>query len=152
MEIENHVREPDGNESTPPTKDQSLEYQYLALLDKYDVLTRELSAYKQAATQRQIFDELKTVARELKIPEHIITHDLKHYTPDFTLVDNKIVAVADGRQDVKAVLTALQKERIHWTTPTTIVGNEPIKSIDMGDNYHPLMQRQTNDNYDWFTN
>ena|GEM_PF-5814000 len=151
MENEN-VQEPDGNETTPPTENQSIEYKYLALLDQYDVLTKELSAYKKEAMQRQILDELKTVARKLNIPEHIITHDLKHYIPDFTIIDNKVVAVADGRQDVKAVLTALQKERIHWTKPTIMAGNEPMKSISMGDNYHPLMQRQTNDIYDWFTN
>ncbi|MCL2028471.1 MAG: hypothetical protein FWG79_08315 [Bacteroidales bacterium] len=147
------VQEPDGNESTPPTENQSLESKYLALLDKYDVLAKELSAYKQEAMQRQILDELKTVARKLKIPEHIITHDLKHYISDFTIIDNKIVAVADSRQDAKAVLTALQKERIHWTTPTTVAGNEPMRSISMDDNHHPLIQRQTtHNNYDWFTN
>jgi len=112
------------------TRELSAEDRYWATAEKLENLSKELAFYKQEATQRKILDELTFVCERLRVPQHIIKFELPNYVSNFCIAsDGKIVSKADENLDARAVIAAMQKERIHWTMPTTVAGFEPIRCI-----------------------
>ena len=116
------------------TRELTAEDRYLATAEKLENLSKELAFYKQEATQRKILDELTFVCERLRVPQHIIKYELPRYICDFCITsDGKVVSKADESLDARAIVAAMQKERIHWTTPTVVAGNEPMKGIVYND-------------------
>ena len=117
------------------------------LVAKIKTLTAELDKYKAKDDQQKILDQLGIAAKDLRIPEAVIVHDLPRYLPDFILKDGKAVARIDESQDVRHVLTALQKERPHWLPPSQGAGNEPIRATHNANTYAAMVERQGKE---WF--
>ena len=112
------------------TRELSAEDKYLATAEKLEVLSKELAFYKQEATQRKILDELTFVCERLRVPAHIIKFELPNYVSNFCIAsDGKVVSKTDESLDARALIAAMQKERIHWTMPSTVAGFEPMRCI-----------------------
>jgi hypothetical protein len=139
---------------TPP--EPTIDERFTALLEKYQAISEEHAVLKQEVTQRRIMDELTAVAQQLEIPDIIIQHDLQRYVVDFAInKENNVVLRQDETQDIKAVLSALQKERPHWksvrkywaTHPLTHVAfgnerNEPQRGTGIANNFAAEVERQ----------
>jgi len=127
-------------------RELSAEDKYLDSLQKLENLSKELAFYKQEATQRKILDELTFVCERLRVPQHIIKYELPRYICDFCITsDGKVVSKTDESLDARAVVSAMQKERIHWTMPTTVVGYEPMREIsdDTPNNHAAIIEQQS---------
>ena len=93
-----------------PTTDERL----AQVLDELSAKTAEITALRSELTQRQVLDELKTTARNLRIPASVIDFDLQNYLPDFVLKDGRAVLRSNETMDAAAVLRQLQSQRQHW--------------------------------------
>jgi len=70
---------------------------------------------------------------------------LPNYVSNFCIAsDGKVVSKTDESLDVRTVIAAMQKERIHWTMPTTVAGYEPMRSIsdDTPANHAAIVEQQ----------
>ena len=133
--------------TTTPLVEKTPEDTINELVATIKTLTAELDRYKAKDDQQKIIDQLGTIAKELRIPEAVIVHDLPRYLPDFILKDGKVVARADESQDVRQVLTALQKERPHWLPLSQGAGNEPMRATHNANTYAAMVERQGKE---WF--
>ena len=121
-----------------------------ALLTQLSELTSQNHALQAEINEKRVADQLVDIARYLKIPESVITHDLSRYQPDFVLKDGKAVSKADETQDAMQVLKALQAQRTHWM-PTSCGGSstEPMRPTRTAVNYAAEVERQCKE---WFDN
>ena len=127
----------------------TIEERMSAMLDRHSELAAENAALKAEISQRQILDELTHTARLLKIPESVVAHDMKHYIPDFIIKDGRPVLRLDETKDVRDVLTALQKERLHWqpTSRGACSWDEPMRATSTANNFAATVERQAST---WF--
>jgi hypothetical protein len=114
-------------EENPPAGDTTVvpPLSYEELRERVDKLQTELH-------NRQASDKLATIARELKIPEEIIEHDLALFADQFAWKDDRLVLAADEKKSATVVLAELQKNRPHWKPKTVTAGNEPIGGANHG--------------------
>ena len=132
-------------EHTPTIEERMAE-----MLDRHSELAAENATLKAEISQRQILDELTHTARILKIPDSVIQHDLQHYVANFVIgKGGRAVSKADETQDVRDVLTALQKDRLHWQpTSRGACGVEPPMSVtSTANNFAAMVERQAST---WF--
>jgi hypothetical protein len=105
--------EVEGEQDSPP-KDT---------VPTFDELREQVDRLQSELNQRKIVDSLTAIARELRIPESIIEHDLFMFAERFVLQDGKPVSISDTKKSAKEVLADLQKTRPHWQPKT--VGDRP---------------------------
>jgi hypothetical protein len=120
------------------------------LLTQMSELTSQNHALQAEINEKRIADQLGDIARYLKIPESVITHDLPRYLTDFVLKDGKAVSKVDDTQEAMQVLKALQAKRTHWM-PRSCGGtgwDEPMPSRKPV-NYAAEVERQCKE---WFDN
>jgi hypothetical protein len=127
---------------------KSTDERIAGLLDQLSALTAENASIKAEITNRKILDELTTIAKNLKIPESVVTHDLKHYIPDFIIKDGSVVLRFDETRDVTTVLKTLQDERQHWQ-PVSRGGSsgDSMKATNNANNFAATVERQSRE---WF--
>jgi len=130
-----------------PPVEQDTTARMESLLDQLEALSKENATIKAEINRKRIMDELTEAARILRIPDAVTRLDLPRYVDDFMVLDGKIVARQDQTQDVVKVLTALQKERIHWQPMSRGAGNEPLRATSNANNYSAFIDQQTKD---WF--
>ncbi|MDR0520957.1 MAG: hypothetical protein LBH00_03780 [Planctomycetaceae bacterium] len=91
---------------------------YAAKIDELVQLTESLKKERDAAILKQTKLEtiagLQAAARQLKIPEHVITTDLLRYADDCVLDNGKVKSAANADMDAVSFLQGLQAERPHW--------------------------------------
>ena len=140
------------SESLPPPLpgNEDLAARMEALLTQLSEVTSQNHALQAEINEKRIADQLVDIARYLKIPESVITHDLPRYQPDFVLKDGKAVSKTDETQDAMQVLKALQAQRMHWM-PTSCggSGHAPMRPIRAALNYSAEVERQCKE---WFDN
>ena len=129
--------------------DEDLTARMETLLTQLSELTSQNHALQAEINEKRIADQLVDIARYLKIPESVITHDLPRYQTDFVLKDGKAVSKAD-ETDAMQVLKALQTQRTHWM-PVSCGGssNEPMRPTRTAVNYAAEVERQCKE---WFDN
>ena len=111
-------------------RELTAEEKYLSVADKLESVSKELAFYKHEAMQQKILNELTFACKGLRVPDPIIQFELPNYVGDFCIASNgKVVSKADESLDARDIISAMQKERIHWTTPTVSAGAEPMKCI-----------------------
>ena len=130
--------------------DEDLTARMETLLTQLSELTSQNHALQAEINEKRIADQLVDIARYLKIPESVITHDLPRYQTDFVLKEGKAVSKADETQDAMQVLKALQAQRTHWM-PVSCGGscNEPMRPTRTAVNYAAEVERQCKE---WFDN
>jgi len=119
------------------------------LLAQLSEVTSQNHALQAEINEKRIADQLVDIARYLKIPESVITHDLPRYQSDFVLKDGKAVSKAD-ETDAMQVLKVLQAQRTHWM-PVSCggSGHEPMRPTRTAVNYAAEVERQCKE---WFDN
>ena len=129
--------------------DEDLTARMETLLAQLSEVTSQNHALQAEINEKRIADQLVDIARYLKIPESVITHDLPRYQSDFVLKDGKAVSKAD-ETDAMQVLKALQAQRTHWM-PVSCGGssNEPMRPTRTAVNYAAEVERQCKE---WFDN
>ena len=129
--------------------DEDLTARMETLLTQLSELTSQNHALQAEINEKRIADQLVDIARYLKIPESVITHDLPRYQSDFVLKDGKAVSKA-GETDAMQALKALQAQRTHWM-PISCGGSspEPMKPTRTAVNYSAEVERQSKE---WFDN
>ena len=134
----------------PPPGNEDLTARMETLLTQLSELTSQNHALQAEINDKRIADQLVDIARYLKIPESVITHDLPRYLTDFVLKDGKAVSKADETQEAMQVLKALQAQRTHWM-PLSCGGdsNEPLRPTRTAVNYAAEVERQCKE---WFDN
>ena len=138
------------NESNPQSSNEDLAARMEALLTQLSEVTSQNHALQAEINDKRVADQLVDIARYLKIPESVITHDLSRYQTDFVLKDGKAVSKADETQGAMQVLKALQAQRTHWM-PISCGGSstEPLRPTRTAVNYAAEVERQSKE---WFDN
>jgi hypothetical protein len=137
-------------QSPPLPGNEDINARMEAMLAQMADLTSQNIAMRAEIAEKRISDQLGDIARYLKIPESVITHDLPRYQSDFMLKDGKAVSKADETQDAMQVLKALQAQRTHWM-PTSQggCGHEPMRPSRTAVTHAAEVERQSKE---WFDN
>jgi hypothetical protein len=90
---------------------------------------------------RNLLDQLTLAARELKIPESVVSTDLKLYANAFLLQEGKAMA-SDGKKTAKEALSEMQKTRPHWQPISQGAGNTPMRATSNANNFAEAVERQ----------
>jgi hypothetical protein len=97
-------------------------------------LLNEVIRLKSELEKQVILQHITNVARELKVPETVISEVMKYHVEDYIVQDNKIVLAADGKTSAKDALTELQKKKLHWNpTSNGGVSSEPVRATEITD-------------------
>jgi hypothetical protein len=110
--------------NSPDLPDKKEESQDTALT--FDELREQVDRLQSELNQHKLSEQLSAIARELKIPEAIIEHDLALFAGRFILKEGKPVSANDTKKSAKDVLAELQKNRPHWQPITRGAGTEPM--------------------------
>ena len=113
------------------SKVKDLEKQVLVIQD----LERQVESYKEASNRAIILEAVRKAAIQRNVPSHIVDDsDFERIVVDDFIIDENgnIFTKGSSPKSVDNYIVAKQKEKIHWTKPTTVVGNEPMRAISDG--------------------
>jgi hypothetical protein len=83
---------------SPPPGNEDLTARMETLLTQLSELTSQNHALQAQINEKRILDQMVDIARFIKIPEGVITHDLPRYLSDFVWKDGKPEATGTVRR------------------------------------------------------